>query len=290
MNKAEKFASLTIPVALLIGVLIATAGSQYGATYNGLPVFGLIVSIAFLIQVISFVPAYISQTEKYYDITGTMTYVLSTLIAVSLSGNLDTRSLILAALIIIWSSRLGIFLYKRIQDEGKDVRFDNIKPSFIRYLNAWIVQGLWVTFTAGAALTAISSNNKVSFGGIGIIGLFVWVSGFTIEVRSDKQKSKFNSDPNNKDKFINTGLWSKSRHPNYFGEILLWCGVALIALPVLEGTQLFTLVSPVFVYILLTRGSGVPLLEKKADETWGGNPEYEEYKNSTPVLFPKLFS
>ena len=290
MNKAEKIASLTIPVALLIGVLIATAGSQYGATYNGLPVFGLIVSIAFLIQVISFVPAYISQTEKYYDITGTMTYVLSTLIAVSLSGNLDTRSLILATLIIIWSSRLGIFLYKRIQDEGKDVRFDNIKPSFIRYLNAWIVQGLWVTFTAGAALTAISSNNRVSFGSIGIIGLFVWVSGFTIEVRSDKQKSKFNSDPNNKDKFINTGLWSKSRHPNYFGEILLWCGVALIALPVLEGTQLFTLVSPVFVYILLTRGSGVPLLEKKADETWGGNPEYEEYKNSTPVLFPKLFS
>ena len=290
MNKAEKVASLTIPAALLIGALIATAGSQYGATYSGLPVFGLIVSIAFLIQVISFVPAYISQTEKYYDITGTMTYVLSTLIAVSLSGNLDTRSLILATLIIIWSSRLGIFLYKRIQDEGKDVRFDNIKPSFIRYLNAWIVQGLWVTFTAGAALTAISSNNRVSFGSIGIIGLFVWVSGFTIEVRSDRQKSKFNSDPNNKDKFINTGLWSKSRHPNYFGEILLWCGVALIALPVLEGTQLFTLVSPIFVYILLTRGSGVPLLEKKADETWGGNPEYEEYKNSTPVLFPKLFS
>ena len=290
MNKAEKVASVTIPVALLIGALIATAGSQYGATYSGLPVFGLIVSIAFLIQVISFVPAYISQTEKYYDITGTMTYVLSTLIAVSLSGNLDTRSLILATLIIIWSSRLGIFLYKRIQDEGKDVRFDNIKPSFIRYLNAWIVQGLWVTFTAGAALTAISSNNRVSFGSIGIIGLFVWVSGFTIEVRSDRQKSKFNSDPNNKDRFINTGLWSKSRHPNYFGEILLWCGVALIALPVLEGTQLFTLVSPVFVYILLTRGSGVPLLEKKADETWGGNPEYEEYKNSTPVLFPKLFS
>ena len=290
MNKAEKVASLTIPVALLIGALIATAGSQYGTTYNGLPVFGLIVSIAFLIQVISFVPAYISQTEKYYDITGTMTYVLSTLIAVSLSGNLDTRSLMLATLLIIWSSRLGIFLYKRIQDKGKDVRFDNLKPSFIRYLNAWIVQGLWVTFTAGAALTAISSNNRVSFGGIGIIGLFVWVSGFTIEVLSDKQKSEFNSDPNNKDKFINSGLWSKSRHPNYFGEILLWFGIAVIAFPVLEGTQLFTLVSPVFVYILLTRGSGFPLLEKKADKTWGGDPNYEEYKNSTPILFPKLFS
>ena len=281
MNKAEKVASVTIPVALLIGALIATAGSQYGATYSGLPVFGLIVSIAFLIQVISFVPAYISQTEKYYDITGTMTYVLSTLIAVSLSGNLDTRSLILATLIIIWSSRLGIFLYKRIQDEGKDVRFDNIKPSFIRYLNAWIVQGLWVTFTAGAALTAISSNNRVSFGSIGIIGLFVWVSGFTIEVRSDRQKSKFNSDPNNKDRFINTGLWSKSRHPNYFGEALLWWGIWCFA--AMSTGALWTIVSPILLTTLLLKVSGVRLLEQTLTDT---KPAYADYIARTSAFLP----
>ena len=290
MNKAEKVASASIPIALLIGSLIAVAGSQYGDTYNGLPIFGLVVAIAFFIQVVAFIPAFISQTEKYYDITGTMTYVLTTLIAVFLVSSLDTRSLLLGALILIWTLRLGIFLFKRINKVGKDVRFDSLKPSFIRFLNAWIVQGLWVTFTAGAALTAISSNNQVPFESIGLIGLIIWIIGFTIEVQADNQKKKFNEDPSNKNKFINTGLWSKSRHPNYFGEILLWFGIAVIAFPVLKGSQSFTLVSPLFVYILLTRGSGVPMLEKKADKTWGGDPVYEEYKDSTPILFPKLFS
>ena len=290
MNKAEKVASASIPIALLIGALIAVAGSQYGDTYNGLPIFSLVVAIAFFIQVVAFIPAFISQTEKYYDITGTMTYVLTTLIAVFLVSSLDTRSLLLGALILIWTLRLGIFLFKRINKVGKDVRFDSLKPSFIRFLNAWIVQGLWVTFTAGAALTAISSNNQVPFESIGLIGLIIWIIGFTIEVQADNQKKKFNEDPSNKNKFINTGLWSKSRHPNYFGEILLWFGIAVIAFPVLKGSQSFTLVSPLFVYILLTRGSGVPMLEKKADKTWGGDPVYEEYKDSTPILFPKLFS
>ena len=290
MKKAEKVSSVTIPIALLIGSLIAVAGSQYGDTYNGLPIFSLVVAIAFFIQVVAFIPAFISQTEKYYDITGTMTYVLTTLIAVFLVSSLDTRSLLLGALILIWTLRLGIFLFKRINKVGKDVRFDSLKPSFIRFLNAWIVQGLWVTFTAGAALTAISSNNQVPFESIGLIGLIIWIIGFTIEVQADNQKKKFNEDPSNKNKFINTGLWSKSRHPNYFGEILLWFGIAVIAFPVLKGSQSFTLVSPLFVYILLTRGSGVPMLEKKADKTWGGDPVYEEYKDSTPILFPKLFS
>lgn len=290
MNKAEKVASASIPIALLIGALIAVAGSQYGDTYNGFPIFGLVVAIAFFIQVVAFIPAFISQTEKYYDITGTITYVLTTLIAVFLVSSLDTRSLLLGVLVLIWTLRLGIFLFKRINKVGKDVRFDSLKPSFIRFLNAWIVQGLWVTFTAGAALTAISSNNQVTFESIGLIGLIIWIIGFTIEVQADNQKKKFNEDPSNKNKFINTGLWSKSRHPNYFGEILLWFGIAVIAFPVLKGSQSFTLVSPLFVYILLTRGSGVPMLEKKADKTWGGDPVYEEYKDSTPILFPKLFS
>jgi len=290
MKKAEKVASVTIPIALLIGILIAVAGSQYGNTYNGLPVFGLVVAIAFFIQIVAFIPAFISQTEKYYDITGTMTYVLTTLIAMFLASSLDTRSLLLGSLVLIWTLRLGIFLFKRINKAGKDIRFDNLKPSFIRFLNAWVLQGLWVTFTAGATLTAISSNNLVAFGSIGLIGLIIWITGFTIEVKADNQKRKFNADLSNKNKFINTGLWSRSRHPNYFGEILLWFGIAVIAFPVLKGSQLFTLVSPLFVYILLTRGSGVPLLEKKADKTWGGDPDYEEYKDSTPILFPKLFS
>ncbi|MBB37532.1 MAG: hypothetical protein CL515_01065 [Actinobacteria bacterium] len=290
MSKEEKSASLFILIGLITGALVGVAGSQFGDTFNSFPLFGLVVVIAFGIQILGFIPAYISQTEKYYDITGTVTYVLTTTIALLLTRSLDIRSFLLGTLIIVWALRLGIFLFKRVHDVGKDGRFDNLKPSFIRYLNAWIIQGLWVSFTAAAALTAISSKDKVEIGTIGLIGLTIWIAGFIIEVKADSQKKKFSSNPENRNKFINEGLWSRSRHPNYFGEILLWFGVSIISFPVLQGAQLFTLISPIFVYILLVKGSGIPILERRADKKWGGQPEYEAYKSSTPVLVPKLFS
>ena len=289
MNKAEKTALVSVPLAIAIGALVAIAGSQFGDMFNGFPVFVLVIGIAFIIQVVAFIPAYKSQTEKYYDITGTITYVLTTAITLLLTEILDIRSLLLAALIVIWALRLGIFLFRRVHNVGKDGRFDNLKPSFIRYLNAWILQGLWVSFTAAAALAAISSKDKVDLGIVGVVGLIMWAAGFAIEITADSQKKKFKANPKNINKFIDEGLWARSRHPNYFGEILLWFGVSIIAFPVLQGAQLFTLISPIFVYILLTKGSGIPILERRADKKWGGMPEYEEYKNSTPILVPKVF-
>jgi steroid 5-alpha reductase family enzyme len=123
---------------------------------------------------------------------------------------------------------------------------------------------------------------------LSVIGFLAWVFGFVIENAADSQKSRFNADPNNKGRFIQTGLWSRSRHPNYFGEIVLWVGVAIIALPVLQGWQWVAIISPIFVILLLTRVSGIPLLEMKADEKWGGREDYEAYKKSTPVLIPRL--
>jgi steroid 5-alpha reductase family enzyme len=119
-----------------------------------------------------------------------------------------------------------------------------------------------------------------------LIGGLVWLFGFSMEVIADLQKSRFRADPANKGKFINTGLWAWSRHPNYFGEITLWVGVAIIALPILRGWQWLTLISPVFVFVLITRVSGLPMLEKRADEKWGGQEDYEAYKKRTPVLVP----
>ena len=280
---------VSVPIAIGIGTLVAIAGSQFGDMFNGFPVFVLVIGIAFIIQVVAFVPAYKSQTEKYYDITGTITYVLTTAIALLLTEILDIRSLLLAALIVIWALRLGIFLFIRVHNVGKDGRFDNLKPSFIRYLNTWVIQGLWVSFTSAAALAAISSKTKVDLGIVGVVGLIIWAAGFAIEIIADSQKKKFKANPKNINKFIDEGLWARSRHPNYFGEILLWFGVSVIAFPVLQGAQLFTLISPIFVYILLTKGSGIPILEKRADKKWGGMPEYEEYKKSTPILVPKVF-
>jgi steroid 5-alpha reductase family enzyme len=190
------------------------------------------------------------------------------------------------ALVLIWAGRLGTFLFRRIQKAGKDERFDDIKPSFVRFLNTWTLQGLWVTFTLAAALAAITSTTRKELGIFALIGGIVWVIGFTIEAVADAQKSRFRAQPENEGEFIHTGLWSWSRHPNYFGEIVIWVGVAIIALPILQGWTYVTLISPVFVTLLLTRVSGIPMLEKRADEKWGDREDYQAYKENTSVLIP----
>jgi steroid 5-alpha reductase family enzyme len=282
---------IVFPILILIGYIVALAGSQGGATLGGIPVFTLVVALAFLIQWLVFIPAYIYQTEKYFDITGSITYITMTGVALCYtrySIPLDARSILIATLVIIWAIRLGTFLFSRIRKAGKDDRFDEIKLNFFRFLNVWTIQGLWVTFTAAAALVAITSATRKGLDAFAIIGALVWVIGFVIEVTADAQKSRFNADPSNKGKFIRTGLWSRSRHPNYFGEIVLWIGIAIIAIPVLQGWQWVAMISPLFVTLLLTRVSGIPLLEKKSDKKWGGQADYEEYKKNTPVLIPRL--
>jgi steroid 5-alpha reductase family enzyme len=267
---------------------IALAGSQGGNQVSGIPVFAICVGLTFIIQWVMFTFSYLNQTEKYYDLTGSLTYISMTLLAVLLSRHVDARSILLLVLIMIWAGRLGSFLFLRIKKAGKDGRFDTLKTSFIRFLTAWTTQGLWVTFTSAAAWTAITTTTRNPLGVFTIFGLLIWVFGFSFEVIADTQKSRFRVEPGNQGKFIQSGLWSLSRHPNYFGEIVLWIGVAIITLPVLRGWQWVTLISPVFVIILLTRISGIPLLEKRADEKWGGQADYEAYKERTPILIPKL--
>ena len=288
MKTTDRNALIAFPILISIGFLVAWAGSQGGSLIAGVPLFALSVGLAFLIQWLAFIPAYWLQTEKFFDLTGSLTYISVILIAVILSAATDARSILLAALVVIWAIRLGSFLFGRIKKAGKDDRFDEIKPSFIRFLNVWTIQGLWVTFTMATALVAITTTNRKELDLFAILGFLVWVLGFAIEVVADSQKSRFNANPDNKGKFIQTGLWSRSRHPNYFGEIVLWVGVAIIALPVLQGWQWVALISPIFVTLLLTRVSGIPLLEKKADKKWGGQEDYETYKKKTPVLIPKL--
>jgi steroid 5-alpha reductase family enzyme len=288
MKKADRNALVAIVAVLLIGLGIAWAGSQGGATVNGIPIFALSVGLVFLIQWLAFIPAYLQKTEKFFDLTGSITYISVTVIAVLLSPEIGGRSVLLLILVVVWAARLGTFLFRRIQKAGKDARFDELKTSFMRFLIVWTVQGLWVTFTLAAALAAITTTTRKELGLFALVGFLIWVIGFAVEVIADTQKSRFRADPENRDKFINVGLWARSRHPNYFGEIVLWIGVAIIALPVLRGWQWVTLISPVFVTLLLTRISGVPMLEKRADEKWGGQEDYEDYKKRTPVLVPRL--
>ena len=288
MNQKSRKALISIPIAVAAGAVIALAGSQGGSAIGGLPVFALAVAAAFVIQWLVFVPSYKAQTEKFYDLTGALTYIAITVFLVLASPGVDARGLLLAAMVVLWAVRLGSYLFRRVMKHGKDDRFDELKPDFARFLNTWTLQGLWVVLTAALAWVAITSDKKVGLDGFFWLGLLVWALGITVETVADVQKTRFKADPANKGRFINTGLWSRSRHPNYFGEITLWVGVAIIALPVLQGWQWVALVSPVFVALLLIRGSGVPPLEEKADRKWGGQPDYEAYKKDTPVLVPKL--
>jgi steroid 5-alpha reductase family enzyme len=288
MNPPDRNALISFFVVILIGLGVALAGSQDSASVSGIPIFAITVGLAFLIQWLVFIPAYLRQTEMFFDLTGSLTYITVTVFAVVLSPIVDGRSILLLGLVVVWAARLGTFLFRRIQKAGKDSRFDDLKPSFIRFLNTWNLQGLWVTFTLAAALVAITTSKRVELGIFALIGVIIWAFGFTFEVVADAQKSRFKADPHNKGKFIQTGLWSRSRHPNYFGEIVIWVGIAVIALPTLSGWGWVALISPVFVTLLLTRVSGVPMLEKSADKKWGGQDDYEAYKERTPVLIPRL--
>jgi steroid 5-alpha reductase family enzyme len=286
VDRADRTSLVALPVVVAMGAGFAVAGSRGGASVGAIPVFALCVALAFVMQWLAFLPAFLFQTEVFYDLTGSATFIAVTIVAVALGPAVDARSILLLAMVLVWAARLGGHLFRRIRKKGADARFDAIKPSFIRFLTTWSLQGLWVTFTLGAALAALTTEVRESLGPLAVVGFFVWVFGLAFEVVADRQKSRFRADPANAGAFIRDGLWAWSRHPNYFGEIVLWVGVALVAVPVLRGWQWMTLVSPLFVFLLITRVSGVPLLEKRADERWGGRDDYKAYKARTPVLVP----
>lgn len=273
-------------VSVIVGVLLALAGSSGSARAGSIAVFGLCVALAYIINWIVFVPSFAARTEMYFDLTGSLTYLTVTLVALILSDNLDLRAWLAAAMVAVWAARLGSFLFSRIRRDGKDGRFDQMKHDFWQFLMTWTIQGLWVSLTLAAALAIITSSERKSFGVLGVIGLVVWLVGFVIEALADQQKSAFKADPANDGRFITSGLWSWSRHPNYFGEITLWTGMAIMAIPILSGWRWIALISPVFVFGLLTRISGLPMLERRAAKRWGDEPAFQEYTKNTSVLVP----
>ncbi len=264
---------------------IAFATGHDGAHLGPLPVTVWCTLVAFAVQWVAFVPAYLRRTEHFYDLTGSLTYVAVVFAALGLTGALHARPVAIALLVVVWAARLGAFLFRRVRHAGKDGRFDALKHSGPRFFIAWTLQGLWISLTLAAALAALTASEQPPLGALDILGLGVWLAGFAFEVVADRQKSSFKAQ--HSDRFIDSGLWAWSRHPNYFGEIVLWCGVALVALPTLSGWSYLALVSPLFVALLLTRGSGVPLLEARAQQRWGDDPTYRAYVARTPVLVPR---
>ena len=274
-------------VIAIIALVITGSGSWGGLMFYSLPVMAWAVLGIFALQGLGFIPAFLYQTERYYDLIGSLTYISAIALVLLCSGEVDFRQMLIAFFILIWAARLGSFLFSRIARDGGDSRFDKIKPSALLFFRTWMLQGLWVTVTAGAALAALSSGRSVPLNIVDGIAIALWLSGFAVEVIADRQKRQFRQ-AHGSDTFITMGLWSLSRHPNYFGEIILWTGIALLTFPVLDGGQYLTLVSPLFVYLLLVRISGIPLLENKANRRWGNDPAYITYRENTPALVPRL--
>ena len=243
------------------------------------------VILSFIIHWLFFIPAYIFKTEKFYDLTGTISYITIILYVLLSSddGITNVGNVIVASLIITWTIRLGTFLFLRINKAGEDKRFREIKKSFSWFFMAFTVSGMWVSICSLCALNGIS--NGIELTGITYVGIIIFIIGFSIEIISDNQKTNFRKIKGNKDKFITTGLWKYSRHPNYFGEIVLWTGVAIISYSSLEINQIFTLISPIFTYLLLVHVSGINFLEKSGEKKWGHLHEYKVYKEKTPRLF-----
>ena len=259
------------------------------ALLTDLPLVKNLILLIFSIQWISFIPAYIFQTEKFFDLTGSITYLTTVLAALYITDSGKISDYVIVSCVVIWAIRLGSFLFMRIHKAGEDRRFREIKTNFTRFFMTWTLQGMWVSMCLLCVLTALSSYSGIIMNNVFYIGLLIFIIGFIIEVIADHQKTVFRKDINNKDKFISTGLWSYSRHPNYFGEILLWFGVAIMSFSSLQDLQYLTLISPIFVYILLVYISGIRILENQGDKKWGHLDSYKEYLKNTPRLFFRIF-
>lgn len=283
MTKADVQGWLGALAAMLVGSVVALVGGAGSVSLGGMPLFVLCALAAYGIQWLVFVPSFLAHTEHYFDLTGSITYLAVIALAL-LGGHGDTRAWLIAVLVGVWALRLGAFLFVRVKQDGSDGRFDELKYSLPRFFMTWTLQGLWVFLTLAAALAAMTSTVSLPLGPLATIGAGLWLFGFVVETVADAQKRAFKARPENAGRFITTGLWAWSRHPNYFGEITLWFGIALIAAEALVGWQWITAISPLFVFVLLNYISGVPLLEARGKRRWGNDPAWQDYKARTPVL------
>jgi steroid 5-alpha reductase family enzyme len=289
MSESAKSLVITVGSTTLIGTTVSYVSGGDTSLF-------LAYGVSMLIQSIVFIHASgitgNKRTEKYFDITGSLTFLTLIIFSSCYNGlnKLTVRKAVLAGFAICWAARLGFFLFSRICHEGGiDVRFNEVKKDVFLFAKFWWIQGLWVWLTLLPIQLALSSSKRSEPypTSLDIVGTTIWVIGFVIEIIADFQKQQWKNSNLNAGKFINTGLWAFSRHPNYFGEISLWIGIFLIACnEFMTVNKYVSVISPIFTAFLLIFVSGIPLLEKSADKKWGDDPAYVIYKKTTSVLVP----
>ncbi|KAF2258031.1 DUF1295-domain-containing protein [Lojkania enalia] len=309
------------------------------------------VVLAYGIQTAVAIPSIAARTEKFYDLSGSLTYLSCTALSLFLpylraraAGNFSGgiaeylsapatgqalwwwRHVALSVCVWTWAARLGSYLFNRVSEDGKDSRFDSIRDSAPKFYGAFFAQATWVSLCLfpvfavnslpRSAFARSGPQNEVASAAVSakpylsdIVGLVVFAFGWAFEIVADRQKSRWSREKREKkhsEEFLTKGLWSRSRHPNYFGEVMLWSGIAMVAggllvrgpaqvglgLGGVGGKALVAgmcAVSPGFVSFLLLKVSGVPLSEEKYDMRFGDRKEYREWKENTPMLVPRLW-
>lgn len=242
---------------------------------------------SFTINGVMFLVAYKKKTDKLTDISYALTF-FSLVTYGAIAGRVDsTYHWVLAFMVTLWAVRIGSYLLMRIRKIGKDKRFDDKRDNFVKFGSFWALQAITVWIVMLGALKFLSVSVDSASLSYMAVGFAIWGVGLVVEAIADMQKFVFINDSKNKGKWIDTGLWKYSRHPNYFGEILVWVGVFVYVSSALSGVnQLIAFISPLFIAFLLIFVSGIPLLEKSADKRWGNDKRYQKYKDETSILVP----
>jgi steroid 5-alpha reductase family enzyme len=239
---------------------------------------------SFAIQAFFFAFAASFKTDKVTDLSYSLSFAILSVFLILSNKAFAPAQLIAGAAVILWAARLGSYLLSRILKIGKDARFDDKRGDFLKFLGFWVLQAVTVWVVMLPVTVLLSTGSPKPFDALSLAGAALWAIGFIIEAVSDAQKYSFRNRPENRNRWIESGLWKYSRHPNYFGEAVLWWGLFVLAVPILSAQTIFVVAGPVFITLLLLFVSGVPLLEKSADEKYGNNPAYQSYKRRTSLF------
>jgi steroid 5-alpha reductase family enzyme len=250
----------------------------------------LALAASFGVQAIFFALAARYRTDKVTDLSYGVTFIAITLLALRIREDAPAAQWILAGMVIVWAVRLSVYLFVRIVRMKRDIRFDGVREHFWRFLRFWFFQGLVVWILMLPVTLWLIDPDAGEWAAFKTLGLMIWGVGLTIETCADLQKFRQKTDPDGRGRWIESGLWRYSRHPNYLGELLCWWGIFLYVAPDLGGESALAAIGPITLTLLLLFVTGIPILEREADRKWGEEAAYEAYKRRTPVLIPRLIA
>lgn len=251
---------------------------------NFLNFYSLIFFVIFVYMSFWFIVSLIKKRNDVADIGWGIGFVIISLISLFLS-NFYFINIVVFILVLIWAFRLSLYIYIRNRNKKEDYRYKEMSKSWgkyfyiISFLQVFLLQGLFMIMVSTPIIINVFHNKLFNIYFF-VLGIIFWIIGFLFETISDIQLYNFTKDKNNKGRILKSGLWKYSRHPNYFGEVLLWWGIFFISF--YYPYQLIGIIGPITITFLILKVSGIPLLEKKFE----GIEEFEEYKKRTSVFFP----